>query len=98
MLNIENVFSKERNKTLELLNTGKIFGLGFKKINQMDEIMYGSATVESTYTYSIDLFKRIQDGYHIKLNKLEELDQGIYKPPVKKTEQDVSNAWASFFA
>jgi hypothetical protein len=92
MLNIDNLFNKERNKTLELLNTGKIFNLGFKKLNQMDEIMYGSATVESTYTYSEDLFKRIQDGYSMKLNELEKLDQGQYVPPVVKTEADMADA------
>jgi uncharacterized protein YqhQ len=48
VLNIDNLFSKERNKTLELLNTGKIFSLGFNKINQTDEIMFGSSSVEST--------------------------------------------------
>jgi len=98
MLDIDSVFSKERNKTLELLNTGKIFNLGFSKINQLDEIYYGSATVESTYTYSKDLFNLIQDGYGIDLSKLEQLDQGLYKPPVEKTQQDVADAWAKFFA
>jgi hypothetical protein len=92
MLNIDNLFNKERNKTLELLNTGKIFNLGFKKLNQMDEIMYGSATVESTYTYSEDLFKRIQYDYSMKLKELEQLDQGLYTPPVVKTEADVADA------
>jgi adenine specific DNA methylase Mod len=92
MLNIDNLFNKERNKTLELLNTGKIFNLGFKKINQMDEIMYGSATVESTYTYSKDLFKLIQDGYGMKLNQLEELEQGIYKEPVVQTAASMEDA------
>jgi hypothetical protein len=63
MLNIDNVFGKERNKTLELLNTGKIFSLGFKKINETDEIMYGSSIGESTYSYNLDLFNLIQNNY-----------------------------------
>jgi hypothetical protein len=92
MLNIDSLFNKERNKTLELLNTGKIFNLGFKKLNQMDEIMYGSATVESTYSYTKDLFPLIQSNYGIKLKELEQLEQGTYVAEVKKTEADVADA------
>ncbi|AKN79252.1 RNA-dependent RNA polymerases [Alternaria brassicicola mitovirus] len=98
MLNIDSLFNKERNKTLELLNTGKIFNLGFKKLNQMDEIMYGSAIVESTYSYTKDLFPLIQNNYGIKLNELEKLEQGTYVAEVKKTEADVMDAWAKFFS
>jgi len=97
MLNIDNVFSKERNKTLELLNTGKIFSLGFKGINETDEIYYGSASVESTYTSNSDLFNRIEKDYSIKLKELEQLDQGVYVVPEVKTPEQTANAWASFW-
>lgn len=96
MLNIDNLFTKERNKTLELMNTGKVFNLGFKEINQMDEIIYGSATVESTYTFTSDLFSKLQDGYSMKLKDLEKLDQGCYEPPVVRTAEDIASAWANF--
>nr|QIR30230.1 RNA-dependent RNA polymerase [Plasmopara viticola lesion associated mitovirus 6] len=96
MLNIDNLFTKERNKTLELMNTGKVFNLGFKEINQMDEIIYGSATVESTYTFTSDLFSKLQNGYSMKLNDLEKLDQGCYEPPVVRTAEDIASAWANF--
>jgi len=43
LLETESLFSKERNKTLELLNTGKMFKKGFDYINSTDEIYYGSA-------------------------------------------------------
>jgi hypothetical protein len=97
MLNIDNVFGKERNKTLELLNTGKIFSLGFKKINETDEIMYGSSIGESTYSYNHDLFSLIQNNYSIDLKKLIELDEGTYKEPVKQTPASAYDAYANFF-
>jgi hypothetical protein len=97
-LNIDNVFNKERNKTLELLNTGKIFNLGFKQINETDEIYYGSATVESTYTANSDLFERIQRNYPIKLKELQKLESGTYQPKVQQTPEAAADAWASFFS
>jgi len=97
MLNIDHVFGKERNKTLELLNTGKIFSLGFKKINETDEIMYGSSIGESTYSYNQDLFSLIQNNYSIDLKKLIELDEGTYKEPVKATPASAYDAYANFF-
>jgi hypothetical protein len=78
------VFNKERNKTLELLNTGKIFNLGFKQINETDEKYYGSATVASTYTSNSDLFDQIQRNYPIKLKELQKLESGTYQPKVPR--------------
>jgi hypothetical protein len=34
----------------------------------------------------------------MKLKELEQLDQGLYTPPVVKTEADVADAWAKFFS
>lgn len=97
MLNIDNVFGKERNKTLELLNTGKIFSLGFKKINETDEIMYGSSIGESSFSYSSDLFNLISNNYSISLNKLDQLDKGTYTENKVKTPQSAYDAYANFF-
>jgi len=97
MLNVDNVFGKERNKTLELLNTGKIFSLGFKKINSIDEIMYGSSIGESDYSFNMDLFSLISNNYSISLNKLKQLDEGTYKEEVKQTPQSAYDAYANFF-
>jgi len=97
MLNIDNVFGKERNKTLELLNTGKIFSLGFKKINETDEIWYGSSIGESTYSYNSDLFNLISNNYSISLNKLEKLDKGTYTENKVATPKSAYDAYANFF-
>lgn len=90
MLDIESVFSKERNKTLELLNTGKIFKDGFNKLNAMDEIMYGSATVESDYSFTTDISMLIKSGYAMNLSTFEKLENGTYAPP-KSVEDEVAS-------
>jgi len=93
-LNIDSLFSKERNKTLELLNTGRIFTLGFNQINDTDEIYYGSssARIESTYTSTGDLFEVIHEDYTMALKELDELDQGQYVPPKVRTPEEVADA------
>jgi hypothetical protein len=34
----------------------------------------------------------------MKLNQLEELEQGIYKEPVVQTAASMEDAWAKFFS
>nr|UPW42141.1 MAG: putative RNA dependent RNA polymerase [Zhejiang mito-like virus 10] len=98
VLNIDNLFSKERNKTLELLNTGKIFSLGFNKINQTDEIMFGSSTVESTWTFTSDVMTLIQGGYSMNLNTFTEILQGTYVPPkdIEELSLGVQSMWENW--
>lgn len=95
MLNIDNVFNKERNKTLELLNTGKIFNLAFKEMNSFDEIIYGSSIGESNYSYNKDLFSLLSNNYSVSFNKLEDIYNGEYKEPVKVSYE---SAYADFFS
>jgi hypothetical protein len=96
MLNIDHVFDKERNRTLELINTGKIFNLGFKKINSMDEIMYGSSVGESTYSYSKDLFNLISMNYSVTFSEMAKLDKGTYVKYGMKTETETFDLWANW--
>jgi len=77
LLDIDKVFNKERNKTLELLNTGKILSKGFREINITNDIMYGSSLGESTYTYNNDLFNLVQGNYAVSLEKINKLDNGL---------------------
>jgi len=77
LLDIDKVFSKERNKTLELLNTGKILSKGFREINLTNDIMYGSSLGESTYTYNNDLFNLIQGNYAVSLENIRRLNEGL---------------------
>jgi len=97
MLNIDNVFNKERNKTLELLNTGKIFKLGFDQINSTDEIMYGSSIGESTYSYNADLTNHISNNYSMTFNKLNEINNGTYKVQELRSSESIYNSYANFF-
>jgi hypothetical protein len=101
MLNVDHVLGKERNKTLSLLNTGKIFNLGFRKINQTEEIMYGSSIGESDYSYNFDLsnylVSNIVNSSTMYLQRLRELDAGTYKEPVKSTPKSMYDAYANFF-
>jgi hypothetical protein len=92
MLNIDHVFGKERNKTLELLNTGKIFNLGFKKINSMDEVMYGSSIGESSYSYTKDAIDLISYNYSLTFSELKQLDQGTYVKYGMKTQTETYDA------
>jgi len=93
LLNIESFFDKDRNKILELMNMGKIFSKGISNINQNEEIMYGSATAESTFTSSRDLYKLIPTMLPA-LNTIEEIKLGIYKEPVTVSYED---AYANFW-
>lgn len=101
MLNVDHVLGKERNKTLSLLNTGKIFNLGFRKINQTEEIMYGSSIGESDYSYNFDLsnylVSNIVNSSTMYLQRLRELEAGTYKEPVKSTPKSMYDAYANFF-
>jgi len=94
MLDIDKVFSKERNKTLELLNTGKIFSSAFKIINDTDDIMYGSSIGESTFTYNKDLFKLIPNNYKLSLKNLKKIHDNDYKKPVQVNYNDM---YSNFF-
>jgi hypothetical protein len=78
-LDIDSCFNGSRNKIQELLYTGKIFTKGINKLNQMDEIMYGSATAESTYTSSLDLMKLIPNSYRSSMDKLTKISTRSYK-------------------
>nr|URY18745.1 RNA-dependent RNA polymerase [Erysiphe necator associated mitovirus 37] len=50
VIDVDKVFSKERQKFDKLLTIGKSLEKGFSNINTLEEIMYGSATVESSLT------------------------------------------------
>jgi len=93
LLDIDSFFNKDRNKILDLMNMGKIFKKGISNINQNEEIMYGSATAESTFTSSRDLYKLIPTMLP-NLNTIEEVRKGIYKEPVLVSYED---AYANFF-
>lgn len=75
------------------MNMGKIFKKGISNINQNEEIMYGSATAESTFTSSRDLYKLIPTMLP-NLNTIEEVRKGIYKEPKLVSYED---AYANFF-
>jgi hypothetical protein len=62
LLNVDSIFSKERNKVLPLLTVGKILQLGLKDLNSTTVIYYGSASTESTYTSARDLSKSIKNS------------------------------------
>jgi len=93
LLDIDSFFDKDRNKILDLMNMGKIFKKGISNINQNEEIMYGSATAESTFTSSRDLYKLIPTMLP-NLNTIEEVRKGIYKEPKLVSYED---AYANFF-
>jgi hypothetical protein len=50
VIDVDKIFSKERQKFDKLLTIGKSLEVGFSNINKTEEIYYGSATVESTLT------------------------------------------------
>jgi len=83
-LNINQIFNKDRNKILDLLNIGKILYKGFQYNNKHTEIYYGSAITESTYTLSNDLLRLTQSSYD--MNDLERILGGTYKPPISNKD------------
>lgn len=50
VIDVDKIYSKERQKYDKLLTIGKSLENGFSNINSTEEIMYGSATVESSLT------------------------------------------------
>jgi len=92
MLDIDSIFGKERNRTLDLMNTGKIFKQGFNKINSMDEIYYGSSTGESTYTQTKDMIDILSYNYSKTFSELRKLDEGTYIKIGLRTQSEVHDA------
>jgi hypothetical protein len=98
VLNIDNLFSKERNKTLDLLNVGKIFKMAFNKINETDEIMYGSATVESTWTSVSDLLKLDTFEKNLNLKAFSDINHGKWEKPktIESMAESTVSAWENW--
>jgi len=98
-LNVEALFQEERNHTLEILNAAKIFSTAFKVINETDEIYYGSATVDSTWSTGQDLlrYSKFSSTYSNSFDEMLKLRQGDYKPPAPmRTAEEMMSAWANF--
>lgn len=91
-LDIDSLFKKERNTIRPLLNIGKMVKNGFHILNQTDEIYYGSATTESTFTAPLDRLRIIQMNFNNCL--LESVMEGNWQPP--RTTEDVISAWENF--
>jgi len=88
-LNIESIFNKDRNKIQSLLLIGNILNLGFKRVNQTDEIYYGSSWTESTFTAGTDLIYRTQMSFN--LSEFDKVFDGTWKKA--RTADDYISMW-----
>jgi hypothetical protein len=89
-LNIDNIFNKDRNKIQSLLKVGTIIREGFRTLNNVTEIYYGSSTTESTFTQPSDVIKNVKRNFDN--SELEKIIQGKWEP-----EPDMSmNSWEAF--
>jgi hypothetical protein len=91
-LNIESIFNKDRNQVQTLLLIGTIIRNGFHQINITDEIWYGSATTESTFTAPTDNIKRLQLNFNN--NVLNNVMMGKWEAP--RSANDYISAWENF--
>jgi hypothetical protein len=90
VLDIDNLFNKERNKFNSLLTIGKSLEVGFSNINSLQEIMYGSATVESSLTP-----KGMQLWFAKSISKdvMQKIIEGTWEEP--KPQMDYIQMWES---
>lgn len=77
-LNIDAIFSKERNKIQSLIEIGKILKDGFKYINSTTEVYYGSATLTDSFTLE-GTGKIIMSN--LKTSELTDIIEGTYTEP-----------------
>lgn len=95
-LDINSIFNKDRNKIRSLLTVGTIIKDGFDLLNATDEIYYGSATTESTFTAPNDIIKSLQLNF--KNEVLSNVMKGKWQAP--RTESDYASnyisAWENF--
>jgi hypothetical protein len=88
-LNLDSIFNKDRNKIQSLLLIGNILRLGFKRINETDEIYYGSSWTESTFTSPTDQLYQIQKNFN--LNEFDRVFEGKWTKP--RTANDYISMW-----
>nr|WNK16433.1 MAG: RNA-dependent RNA polymerase [Fusarium oxysporum f. sp. cubense mitovirus 2] len=90
VIDVDKVFSKERSKFDHLLTIGKSLEVGFKNINNTDEIYYGSATVESSLTP-----KGMQLWFSKSIEKdvMEQIINQTWEPP--KPQMSYTDMWES---
>jgi hypothetical protein len=77
-LDIDHIFSKERNKILSLVKVGEITMKGLVALGKEDDIYYGSSTTESTYTANSSLHFAVKSTMAVALNDLDCISIGSY--------------------
>lgn len=81
LIDIDKIFNKDRNKIQSLLTVGQSTIKGFDNLNKTDEIYYGSASTESTYTSSDILSKQIG-------NLVDPILQQFDNPKITQVEEE----------
>lgn len=84
----ESVFTKERNKILHLVTIGKVFNFGLKRLNDMDEVMYGSSSGHSSYDSPEFIKTLIPRTYDPVLRLFDEIESNSWKPPSEVSLED----------
>jgi hypothetical protein len=93
-LDITNVLSGKRNNILELVTAGKVSKIGLKRLREEQDVVYGSATAESSFDNANALAINIKNSSQTLLNDLENID---IKPQPVQTEADYAAAYAKMF-
>jgi hypothetical protein len=88
VIDVDKIFSKERQKYDKLLTIGKSLEVGFSNINKTEEIYYGSATVESSLTP-----KGMQLWFSKSIQKdvMEKIINGEWEAP--KPQMSYTDMW-----
>lgn len=90
-IDITKAFNRDRNKIQAVLKIGEIYLKGLNLINQTDEIYYGSASAESTYTLTEDLLKSVPNSFDKTITTLEQISKGEYQEVVSTSSYDISS-------
>jgi len=93
-LDIDSVLSSQRNKILELVTAGKVSKIGLKRLQSEQDVVYGSATAESSFDNANALAINIKSSTQTLLNELENIN---IKPQPVQTEADYAAAYAKMF-
>jgi len=95
-LNIDSIFSKERNKILFLVKVGEMFTKGLAELAEENEIMYGSSIIESTYTALSSLGNRAKTTLVDEYDKLTKIQNQTYV--AEPSMDDLADRWAKFYS
>lgn len=80
-VDIDRIFSKDRNKIQSLVKIAEISRKGLNALAKEDDIMYGSSTVESTYDEVFSLHKNIKTTMDATIWELKQIQAGKAPKP-----------------